>query len=171
MKSRSLIFSFLAAFAVAVPAQAQELKFAFQGTLNSLDPYNLNETFHLGFQGNIYEGLIRRGADLAIEPSLATSWEVIEPTRWRFHLRKGVKFHNGNAFNADDVIFSATRVRAEGSDLKTRIAGDTQVKKVDDYTVDFVTTKPNPILHVEWSTWYIMDKEWAEANNLSLIHI
>ena len=165
MKSRSLIFSFLAAFAVAVPAQAQELKFAFQGTLNSLDPYNLNETFHLGFQGNIYEGLIRRGADLAIEPSLATSWEVIEPTRWRFHLRKGVKFHNGNAFNADDVIFSATRVRAEGSDLKTRIAGDTQVKKVDDYTVDFVTTKPNPILHVEWSTWYIMDKEWAEANN------
>ena len=49
--------------------------------------------------------------------------------------------------------------------MKTRIAGDTQVNKVDDYTVDFVTTKPNPILHVEWSTWYIMDKEWAEANN------
>ncbi|MEE2805309.1 MAG: ABC transporter substrate-binding protein, partial [Pseudomonadota bacterium] len=42
---------------------------------------------------------------------------------------------------------------------------DTQVIKVDDHTVDFVTSKPNPILHVEWSTWYIMDKEWAEANN------
>jgi len=37
--------------------------------------------------------------------------------------------------------------------------------KVDDYTVDFITTKPNPILHFEWGTWYIMDKEWAEKNN------
>jgi len=154
-----------AAFAAAPAAQGQELKFAFQGTLNSLDPYNLNETFHLGTQGNLYEGLIRREADLSIAPSLATKWEVVEPTRWRFHLRKGVKFHNGNEFNADDVVFSADRSRAEGSDIRTRISADTKVVKVDDYTVDFITTKPNPIIHVEWGTWYIMDKEWAEANN------
>ena len=150
---------------VTMPVQAKEMKFAFQGTLNSFDPYNLNETFHLGTHGNIYEGLVRRGADMVIEPALATSWEILEPTRWRFHLRKGVKFHNGNAFNADDVIFSATRVRAEGSDLRTRIGADAKVVKVDDYTVDFITSKPNPILHFEWGTWYIMDKEWAEKNN------
>ena len=54
MKSRSLACSLIAALFLALPAQAKELKFAFQGTLNSLDPYNLNETFHLGFQGNIY---------------------------------------------------------------------------------------------------------------------
>ncbi len=145
--------------------QAKELKFAFQGTLNSLDPYNLNETFHLGFQGNIYEGLIRRGADLGIEPALAVRWEVMEPTRWRFHLRKGVKFHDGSPFTAADVVFSADRSRAEGSDVKTRIAADTKVVKVDDHTVDFITTKPNPIIHVEWGTWYIMSKAWAEKNN------
>ncbi len=165
MKLRTLAAALAVGTVLAVPVQAKEIKFAFQGTLNSFDPYNLNETFHLGTQGNIYEGLIRRGADMSIEPALAVKWEVLEPTRWRFHLRKGVKFHNGNAFNADDVLFSAARVRAEGSDLKTRIAPDTKVMKVDDYTVDFITTKPNPILHFEWGTWYIMDKEWAEKNN------
>ena len=164
MKLRTTLTAGLAALALATPLQAKELRYAFQGSLSSLDPYALNETFSLGYLGNIYEGLIRRGHDLAIQPALAERWEIMEPTRWRFHLRKGVKFHNGNDFNADDVLFSADRVRADGSDLKTRIAADTKVVKVDDHTVDFITTKPNPILHVEWATWYIIDKEWAEAN-------
>jgi peptide/nickel transport system substrate-binding protein len=146
-------------------AQAETFRWAFQGDAQALDPYVLNETFTLGLLGNVYEGLIRRGPDLEILPALAESWEVVEPTRWRFHLRKGVKFHNGNDFTADDVLFSAARVRADGSDLKSRLTPDTKVEKVDDYTVDFVTEKPNPIIHVEWATWYIMDKEWSEANN------
>lgn len=147
-------------------AQAENtLKFAFQGDLKVLDPYTLNETFTLGTLGNVYEGLTRRGPDLAILPGLAESWEVVEPTRWRFHLRKGVKFHNGNDFNADDVVFSADRVRHQNSDLKTRLAAEVKVEKVDDYTVDFVSPGPNPIIHYEWDTWAIMDKEWAEANN------
>lgn len=144
---------------------AETLKFAFQGTLKSLDPYSLNETFSLGMLGNVYEGLVRRDADLNIEPALATSWEVLEPTRWRFNLRQGVKFHNGNDFTADDVIFSANRVRAEGSDLTTRIPADAEFVKVDDYTVDVILTSANPILHFEWSSWSIIDKEWAEAND------
>ena len=93
-------------------------KYAFQGSLKSLDPYSLNETFTLGTLTNVYEGLTRRGPNLEIQPALAESWEVVEPNRWRFKLRQGVKFHNGNDFTADDVIFSADRVRAEGSDLK-----------------------------------------------------
>ena len=150
--------------AVAVSANAKELRFGFQGDADSMDPYTLNETFTLGFMGNIYEGLIRRGPDLTIEPALAERWEVVEPTRWRFHLRRGVKFHEGEDFTADDVVFSAARVWAEGSDIKTRIPTGTKVVKVDDYTVDFITEKPNPILHVEWGTWYIMSKSWSEKN-------
>ncbi len=164
MRVKSLLSALAIATVAAVPAQAKELKFAFQGTLNSFDPYNLNETFHLGTQGNVYEGLIRRAADMSIEPALATSWEVLSPTKWRFHLRKGVKFHNGNAFNADDVVFSAARSLAEGSDIKTRIKKGVKVVKVDDHTVDFITPAPDPIIHFEWGTWYILDKEWAEAN-------
>lgn len=145
-------------------ASANTLKYAFQGSLKSLDPYTLNETFTLGTLGNVYEGLTARDPELKIVPALAERWEVVEPTRWRFHLRKGVKFHNGNDFTADDVVFSADRVRSKGSDLKTRIGADVKVEKVDDHTVDFVLSSPNPILHYEWDTWYILDKEWAEAN-------
>lgn len=166
MNYKPLIFGAVAlSCGVASQAQAEMLKFAFQGTLNALDPYSLNETFTLSALGNTYEGLTRRDADLSIQPSLAESWEVVEPNRWRFHLRKGVKFHNGNDFTAEDVAFSASRVRAEGSDLLTRLNADARVEVVDDYTVDFVLPGPNPILHYEWDTWYIMDKEWAEAND------
>ena len=152
------------AFAI-IPASAQTLRYANQGDLKSLDPYTLNETTTHAHLGHVYEGLIARDKDLKIIPALAESWETPEPTRWRFHLRKGVKFHNGDPFTADDVVFSADRVRAAGSNLQTRIAKDAKVVKVDDYTVDFILTSPNPILHSQWDTWYIMDKKWAEANN------
>ncbi|NNG05570.1 MAG: ABC transporter substrate-binding protein [Inquilinus sp.] len=155
-----------AVLAVAAhPASAETLRFAFQGDVGTLDPHGLNETFTLGFQGNIYEGLTRRGSDLAIEPALAERWEIVEPTRWRFHLRQGVTFHNGNPFTADDVVFSAERTLKDGSNLVTRLSGVAEVVKVDDHTVDFVTKVPNPILISDWDTWYIMDKEWAEAND------
>ncbi|HEY0850608.1 MAG TPA: ABC transporter substrate-binding protein [Bradyrhizobium sp.] len=147
------------------PASSQTLRYANQGDLKSLDPYTLNESTTHAHLGHVYEGLIARDKDLKIIPALAESWETPEPTRWRFHLRKGVKFHNGDPFTADDVVFSADRVRATGSNLQTRIAKDAKVVKVDDYTVDFVLTSPNPILHSQWDTWYIMDKKWAEANN------
>jgi peptide/nickel transport system substrate-binding protein len=164
---RNTLLSVSTALLLSTAASAEELRFAFQADANSMDPYNVNESFTLGFQGNLYEGLIRRGPGLEIEPSLATSWEVVEPTRWRFNLRQGVKFHDGRTFTADDVVFSAERVQKEGSDLKARLAGPgvVSVTRVDDHTVDVVTAKPNPILHVEWETWAIMSKGWAEEFN------
>src|SRR5499427_3755823 len=168
MKISTLLLAAAFAAASLTTASAATFRFAFQGDLKSLDPYSLNETFTHGVLGNVYEGLTKRGKNLEIIPGLAERWEVLEPTRWRFHLRKGVKFQNGEDFTADDVVFSAERVRANGSDLKTRIQPDTKVVKVDDHTVDFVLSAPNPILHYEWDTWYIMSKKWAEANNSTM---
>ncbi|MGL4243740.1 MAG: ABC transporter substrate-binding protein [Beijerinckiaceae bacterium] len=165
--------TFLAAAAVsalivaAAPASAQQtLRYAFQGNLNTLDPHSLNETTTLGLQGNVYEGLTKRDKDLKIVPGLAERWEVLDGAkRWRFYLRKDVKFHNGAAFNADDVVFNVTRTRARNSQLSVRLPKDLSVEKVDDFTVDFKLETPNPILHYSWDTWYMMDKEWTEANN------
>jgi peptide/nickel transport system substrate-binding protein len=158
----------LAAASIAIfaawSAQAQTLRYANQGDLKSLDPYTLNESTTIAHHGHIYEGLTARDKDLTIIPGLAESWETPEPTRWRIHLRKGVKFHNGDPFTADDVVFSADRVRAKGSNFATRVPSDAKVVKIDDYTVDFVLTAPNPILTSLWDTWYIMDKKWCEEN-------
>ena len=122
MKLPSVKSSFLAAIAVAAflapslapSAEPKILRFAFQGELKSVDPYQINESFSLSVNGAVYEGLVRRGPDMKLEPCLATSWEVLDPLHWRFHLRKGVKFHEGQDFTADDVIFSAHRVLERG---------------------------------------------------------
>src|SRR4030081_3734 len=152
------------AFAIT-PASAQTLRYANQGDLKSLDPYTLKKTTTSAHHGHVYEGLVTRDKDLKIVPALAESWEVLPPTKWRFHLRKGVKFHNGDPFTADDVLFSAERVRAKGSNFLTNVPADAQITKTDDTTVDVTLDSPNPILISQWDGWYIMDKKWCTDNN------
>ena len=154
----------IVAFA-AMPASSQTIRYANQGELKSLDPYTLKETTTIAHHAHVYEGLVIRDKDLKIAPGLAESWETPEPTRWRFHLRKGVKFHNGDPFTADDVIFSADRVRAKGSNFLTNVPADAKFIKIDDYTVDVKLDAPNPILTSQWDGWFIMDKKWCEENN------
>ena len=149
---------------LVTPAQALTFRYAFQGDLNGLDPYTLNETFAEAALNNVYDGLTRRDENLKIVPALAESWETLTPLQWRFHLRHGVKFSGGEDFTADDVLFSAERVQAPGSQMTTKIPPGAKIVKVDDFTVDFLLTTPNPTLIAEWDNWMIMSKTWAEAN-------
>jgi peptide/nickel transport system substrate-binding protein len=163
LKTLAVAGALALAFA-ATPAAAKTFRYAFQGDLNALDPYTLNESFTLGALGNVMEGLTKRDKDLKIIPGLAERWEIVDPLKWRFYLRKGVKFHGGEDFTADDVVFSTERMFSPGSQIQTRAPKDMKAVKVDDHTVDFVLTSPNPILHAEWDTWYMFSKKWAEAN-------
>src|SRR5215831_15606187 len=113
-------FVLVVAFAIS-PASSQVLRYANQGELKSLDPYTLKETTTIAHHAHVYEGLVTRDKELKIAPALAESWETLTPTHWRFHLRKGVKFHNGDPFTADDVLFSAERVRAKGSNFLSNV--------------------------------------------------
>jgi peptide/nickel transport system substrate-binding protein len=163
---RHLLAAFAAIALSSVSAHAVTLRYANQGDLKSLDPYTLNETTANAHLGHVYDGLTARGKDLKIEPGLAEKWEIMDGAKkWRFHLRKNVKFQNGEPFTADDVIFSADRVRAPGSNFQTRVPKDAKFTKIDDYTVDVELTSPNPIMVAQWDTWYIVSKKWAEANN------
>jgi peptide/nickel transport system substrate-binding protein len=97
-------------------------------------------------------------------PGLATKWTQVNPTTWRFELRRGVTFHDGTPFTADDVLFSFARAAADGSDMKSYTNEIAQVKKVDADTVDIVTKNPFPILPDVISLVYIMSKKWCEEN-------
>ena len=152
----------------AVPGSAATLRWANDGDANSMDPYTRSETFLLTFTQNIYDPLVRRNRELKVEPALAESWEQPEPTTWRFHLRHGVKFHGGESFTADDVVFSWQRAIAPGSQINAYFQSVKEVRKVDDFTVDFITKNPNPILLEEITFWVIMSKSWCEAHNAAV---
>ena len=155
----------LAAPALAPEASAKTLRWSFQGDIATLDPYAHTESFTANVLHHIYDPLVRRNKDLAIEPALAESWQIIEPTRWRFKLRQGVKFHNGNAFDADDVVASITRLLDPAARARGNLATVVRAEKVDATTVDFILKGPYPLLLNDLTGIYIMDKEWLEANN------
>ena len=165
MTIKSLLAAGACALALgAGSVNAETFKWSFQGDVQSLDPHGLNETFTLGYLGNVYEGLTYYDNNLELKPGLAVSWENTGPTTWIFKLREGVKFHNGNDFNADDVIFSWKRTLTDGSDMKGYGSRMKDIKKIDDYTIEVETPAPNPILPRELVFYYMMDKEWSEAN-------
>ena len=151
--------------ALASPAQAKTFRFAYSADVASMDPYALNENFSSSFHHNVYEPLFRYNGEMELEPALAESYELVNPTTWRFHLRNGVKFSNGNGFDAEDVVFSFSRGIAEGSDMGGYLGNIAEVKKIDKYTVDIITKVADPILTNTIAPFYIMDKEWSEAND------
>jgi peptide/nickel transport system substrate-binding protein len=153
-----------AALAIGAPVAAKTFKFANQGDALSMDPHSLNESLQLNFTFNIYEGLVGRGQKLEVVPALATDWKQTAPTVWRFNLRRGVKFHDGTPFTAEDVIFSFNRARGDGSDVKTYVGAIKEIRKIDDHTIDIVTNEPFPILPDVITNWAIMSKAWCEAN-------
>ncbi|MEW9920448.1 ABC transporter substrate-binding protein [Marimonas sp. MJW-29] len=159
------LLSVTAALLLASGAQAAEFTWAETTDPQTMDPHAVNSAAVLGFLNNVYEGLVRRNKEMEIEPALATAWAPIGAGEgWRFTLRQGVTFHDGAAFNADDVIFSYERASSEEADTRSWFAPVSEVIKVDDYTVDIMTTAPNPIFPDSIANWMMMDNSWAEAN-------
>jgi peptide/nickel transport system substrate-binding protein len=154
-----------AALALACAAsQAVTLRVANVGDVQSMDPHSLNETLQLSFTASVYEPLVGRGKDMALAPLLATKWTQTSANVWRFELRKGVKFHDGTPFTADDVVFSFARAADPGGDMRGYTASFKEVRKIDDHTVEIETTAPSPILPDVISNVYMMSKKWSEAN-------
>jgi peptide/nickel transport system substrate-binding protein len=152
------------ASAAALPAQAVTLRWAAQNDILTLDPHSQNHaTTHAVMQYD-YEGLTRYSKDYQIEPCLALSWQQLSDTHWRFHLRQGVKFHDGSPFSADDVVFSFNRIREPQGTNQIYVSGIKEVKKVDDHTADFLLDGPNPVLLRNIVDFRIMSKAWAEKN-------
>ena len=129
MHLKQLLTASIIALTVASPALAENvLRWTSQGDALTLDPHSQNESPTIAMNGQIYETLVTRDADLILRPELAESWEA-GPDGWTFKLRQGVKFHDGADFTAEDVIFSFGRAMHEASDYKEQIKSITSIRK------------------------------------------
>lgn len=164
MKFKSNLLAAAVLAAAMAGASAQTIRVSNQGDALSMDPHSLNESLQLSVTGNVYEGLVIRNKDLTLAPGLATSWKQPSPNVWRFELRKGVQFHDGTPFTADDVVFSFQRASADGSDMKSYTNDFKEVRKISDSVVEIETKTPFPILPDVISLVYIMSKKWCETN-------
>ncbi|MCZ4253947.1 ABC transporter substrate-binding protein [Sulfitobacter sp. G21635-S1] len=154
-----------AAALLAGAASAETIRWGAPRDIVSLDPYSYGDSYTINFLNHIYEGLVRYNRDLEIEPALATEWEIVSPTTWRFTLRQGVKFHDGADFTAEDVLASLERVSDETSPLKGNLPAYKSATVVDDHTIDIELTGAYPLLLNDLTNIHIFDKGWLVANN------
>ena len=164
MKFNAMLAAAALACTLASPAQAQTVRWAAQNDILTMDPHSQNHATTNTVLAHAYEGLTRYGATYDIEPALATKWTYLSPTQVRFELRKGLKFHDGSPFSADDVVFSFNRVRQPQGTMAIYVTGVSEMRKVDDHTVDMILPGPNPLLLRNLVNFFIMSKTWAEKN-------
>ena len=152
---------------LALPATlpAQVLRWASQGDTQTMDPHSQNELLTNSINGQVYETLVKRGRKLELVPGLASSWTQVGPTTWRMSLRRGVKFHDGADFSADDVVFSVKRAQSATSAMQAYASAMGEPKRIDELTVEFQLPQVNPIFLQHASLIFIMNKAWSERNN------
>ncbi|WLD58032.1 ABC transporter substrate-binding protein [Salinispirillum sp. LH 10-3-1] len=154
---------------LSAAASAETLRWASAGDSLTFDPHSQNHGMTHAVAHQLYNPLVYLDMDSAMQPGLATEWGILDsdPNVWEFKLRQGVTFHNGAPFTAEDVVFSFQRAQHANSDMRTLISSIAEVTAVDNYTVHMRTNGPNPLLPNNLTNLFIMNKAWAEANNVT----
>jgi len=160
----SLLMLFVNAGSKEEAKKEKVLRVALTANPNSIETATGDERNATNVGSQIFDSLVWIDDEGKFTPMLAESWEIKNnATEFIFHLRKGVKFHNGNPFNADDVIFTWKRGTGENIKWRDAFTGIKSAAKIDDYTVRFTTEKPNAILLGRIAdVWAILDKEYYE---------
>jgi len=154
----------LSAFSAKIPKNTLVIG-ANTGILITFDPAQCYEVLGAVITSNLYDALgeiVVKEGQFTVVPAVAESWEVKEDGKtWIFHIRKGIKFYNGDPLTAEDVVFSLKRVlklRKPPVWLFEDVLGLTEnsIEKIDDYTVKIVVSKklaPNIVLSVLSGSW------------------
>lgn len=126
----------------------KQLTVAQVSDAKTLDPTAVSGVETANVNIHIFDGLVRTTPDMQLQPALATSWEVVDPTTWKVYLRQGVKFHNGQAFTAQDVEFTIERILdpTVKSGLRSYISVIKDVEVLDDYTILIHLSNPYALL-------------------------
>jgi peptide/nickel transport system substrate-binding protein len=168
MSMRAEAFTLGLLLALALPAGAATFRWSSQGDYLSADPHAQNEGTNNLINDQVFERLVAYDKKLTTIPSLATAWEQTGPTTWRFTLRKGVKFHDGAPFTADDVVFSLERAQSATSNFKVFAVPLGRARKVDSHTVEIEPPVPTPagVFLTNVHTLRIVSKAWCEKHNV-----
>jgi peptide/nickel transport system substrate-binding protein len=160
-----------AGWIAAGPAQAQkaELTIGLSAEPSAMDPHFHNLTPNNSLLKHIFDRLTDQDENQLVKPSLAVSWRTVNDTTWEFKLRPNVRFSNGDAFTANDVIYSicrAPRVENSPSSFGIYVREITGMTAPDPLTVVITTDKPYPLLANELSTIGILS---ATHNGASVV--
>ncbi|MBL4667130.1 MAG: ABC transporter substrate-binding protein [Sneathiella sp.] len=163
----------LAASALAVvlawptAAQASKLTMGMASEPSSIDPHYHNLGPNNALRRHMFESLVDQDEKQNLGPLLATSWKPTGETTWEFKLRKGVKFHDGSAFTARDVIYSTCRipnVPNSPSNFTSFTKAISGFETPDDHTLIVHTSVPTPLLPTYFSNWGVIS---ATANGVT----
>ena len=161
-----LITAVLAALFASGPTVGANLVIGTQVEPTSIDPHFHNTQPNVQIGRQVFDHLIKRDHKQRLRPGLAVSWKAIDDTTWQFKLRKGVRWHDGTPFSADDVIFTINRIEAgvpnSPSSFATFTSGKTVVR-VDDYTIRVTTKDPYPLMPNDLATFAIVSKKHGEG--------
>jgi peptide/nickel transport system substrate-binding protein len=159
-----ILIGFVVAATVA-HAGGKEIVVAVGVDATSLDPPISTNITDKNVTSAVYDTLLYRNADMKLEPWLATSWRLVDDLTWEFKLRQGIRFHDGEPFNAEAVKFSLERILDPnlGARSFAQYTALSRVDIVDPYTVRVITKEPYPIVPVVMAeTWIVPPKYTRE---------
>jgi len=147
-------------------SHAQEVTVGVGSPPQTMEPNGSGADANLSIVSNMFDGLLQRDAAGKLHPALATSWQRVDALTWRFHLRKGVKFHNGNDFNLDDVKFTLARLK--NPEISRFVNFGSLIASIDTvggdpWVIDIKTTHPVPFFVQNLHQIFMMDKESTES--------
>ena len=152
----------IALFVLAVPAPAADLRIALAADITSVDPHFANIAPNNNISWHVFDALTHVDADARLVPGLALSWRAVDGTTWEFRLRRGVKFHDGSDFTAEDVVFSIERAaklpNGQFAGFVQRIAAK---QVVDPYTLRLKTARPYAMVPQDLNSIFIVSRKVA----------
>jgi peptide/nickel transport system substrate-binding protein len=158
-----ILIAAAAAGLLSLSAAAQTLTIGVRGGPDSIDPHFTATGTHAEALKHIFDTLTWSGDGLEIQPRLAESWKAIDATTWEFKLRKGVKFHDGSDFTAEDVKFSIERIPVVSGPNPTTpyVRRVKEIKILDPHTMQILTDGPAPVMPNDFIRLFIVSSKAA----------
>jgi peptide/nickel transport system substrate-binding protein len=149
-------------------AQPRALVVGVGTNINTLDPHNTATVqTDLSVISHLHAALLIRAADMSLQPQMATSWRAVDDLTWRFTLRSGVNFSNGEALDAEAVKWNFDRVREPANNARVRpwFSLVREVAVISPTEIEIRTSGPFPALPAQLSAFFLLPPRWTASNN------